>query len=276
MEVVWPSAARALDLLRGAKVNQETYSFARLSSRHDRHKRSAERSLDDDDEDAFGRGHLPPNNGYGDLGVESFMAAAAATAAGFASEVYPKDLDLRGVPSANSNNNGGNGGNNGNNGNGNGSAGAYFASHERWPEPSSLSFAGTLSTSVLPQLYSTGLVDDCLSTGVGRISSTAAAAAAAAAAAGGGQCHGSSHGSSHASGGPRYPQYWNDYSAFPQLGMAYGGSVSVPGPTSHTPAPHSSGGAASHTPPIRPPSVYYSELYNVYSEAFFFFFCCVS
>jgi len=216
MEVVWPSAGRALELLRGSKVNQEAYDFIKSSSRRVRNKRSAERSLDD----AFERGHLPntaPN--YSDLRAEPFGSASFSAA----EEVYPKDLDLQ-APSANHT--------------------TYFPSHERWPSSSSLAFAGTLSTSVLPQLYSTGLVDDCLSSGISRMPSAVDQ---------------SGHGNSN-----RYPQYWNDYSTFPQLGMAYGGvPAPSPAPASHTPPLHSS---ASHTPPIQPPNVYFSELYNVYNN----------
>ena len=73
----------------------------------------------------------------------------------------------------------------------------YYSSYDRWPGDGGLgSFAGSLSTSVLPQQYSTGFVDE------------------------------RSRGAPSDSGGSgvgtqRYPQYWNDYSTLGQLSAPY-------------------------------------------------------
>lgn len=80
----------------------------------------------------------------------------------------------------------------------------YMPSYDRWPSENinQFAFSGPLSTSVLPQLYSTGLVDDRGSSAGSRVHS-----------------HSDQVRASHAT---RYPQYWNDFSTFPQLGSAYG------------------------------------------------------
>ncbi|KAI0634003.1 fungal-specific transcription factor domain-containing protein [Trametes polyzona] len=72
------------------------------------------------------------------------------------------------------------------------------ASYDRWAaDTSSLSnFSGSLSTSVLPQQYSTGLVDERMSA--------------------------SALGRSAERQSTRYPQYWNDYSALGQMETTYG------------------------------------------------------
>ncbi|KAI9068641.1 hypothetical protein FKP32DRAFT_1683251 [Trametes sanguinea] len=71
------------------------------------------------------------------------------------------------------------------------------SSYDRWPTDSSAlsSFSGSLSTSVLPQQYSTGLVDERMGGAMGRGSERPSA---------------------------RYPQYWNDYSALSQMETTYG------------------------------------------------------
>lgn len=179
MEIVWPSAGRALELLQGAKVNLEESDLVALSSHPDRHKRSAEQPLND----AFDRSHpsndgmtqdylelRPPNynshynnhSAYQTTGLE-----VPASAAG--------DLQA-----------------------------PYVSSYDRWPSENlnTYSFSGPLSTSVLPQLYSTGLVDERGSSSSQRVHPNP------------------DQGRTNNAG--RYPQFWNDYSTYSQLGTAYG------------------------------------------------------
>jgi len=69
--------------------------------------------------------------------------------------------------------------------------------YNRWPADNPSPFPGTLSTSVLPQVYSTGLFDDrAVAVNGQRVSSSALDPNAQ----------------------TRFPQYWNDYSTYSQLG----------------------------------------------------------
>jgi len=83
----------------------------------------------------------------------------------------------------------------------------FPAFENRWPSDSSLNnFTGGLSTAVLPQQYSTGLIDERGQRGQERTTQ-------------------------------RFPQYWNDYSALGQIDTPYGvpiGGDMVP-PSSSTP-----------------------------------------
>lgn len=174
MEIVWPSAGRALELLRGSKVNLEESELAKLSNHPDRRKRSAERPLDD----AFERRHLSSTPApYTSVRPQNFEYTGQG-----GNDVY--DM-LQGSSSSTNV--------------------PFYSSSERWPSDTAnqLSFPATLSTSVLPQLYSTGLGDACgppISNG--RSYSVM-----------------NDQGQNHGQG--RYPQYWNDYTTYPQLGAAY-------------------------------------------------------
>ncbi|TFK71119.1 hypothetical protein BDN72DRAFT_479127 [Pluteus cervinus] len=265
METVWPSAGRGLELLRGSKVNLGENEMSTLSNPPDRHKRSAEQSLDDSFENAhpshLANGTSSTNNGNGDdngifdLRSQNFgatthystptsiyppaTAPGAATATGPDSEMHhPGPSEAVASPHN------------------------YFASYERWPsDHSNLGFSGTLSTSVLPQLYSTGLVDDRVSTAQSHH-----------------RLH-ASHSANHSNGNgqaPRYPQFWNDYSTFSQLGHAYSalhettslghGNSSPPlqGSVSGQGAPSANGTTGNGPQPTAASQIYLSE-YPIYS-----------
>ncbi|KAI0080455.1 hypothetical protein K474DRAFT_1637713 [Panus rudis PR-1116 ss-1] len=67
---------------------------------------------------------------------------------------------------------------------------AFFQSFDRWPSENNMNnFPGTLSTSVLPQQYSTGMIDERSHRG----------------------------GQERPSSTQRFPQYWSDYSALNQM-----------------------------------------------------------
>ncbi|KAG6909434.1 hypothetical protein DXG01_000588 [Tephrocybe rancida] len=187
MEVLWPSAARALDLLRGSKDNGRDAGIIMSTLPTERRKRPAEQALND--KDPFNR-TVPSihslHHDHLELRAPYTSQYAAYTPSGH--EIRAHDSQSP-VPSAYSS-----------------------STYDHWPSESSNShsygFSSTLSTSVLPQLYSTGLVED-------RVPPS------------------SNHrtfGHHPASDQPRtthtttrYPQYWNDFSTFPQLGTAYGG-----------------------------------------------------
>ncbi|KAH7929237.1 hypothetical protein BV22DRAFT_1029679 [Leucogyrophana mollusca] len=223
MEVVWPSAGRARELLRGSNVMCEDSEPSRLQYQSDRHKRAAEHAVDG--EDAYERSQLhtaPPGYSHwrppsGFIGQDDFagpgsMSVPPPPSSGSSS--------LNNVP--------------------------YFSSYERWPSDNSnyLSFPGTISTSVLPQMYSTGLIDERLPH---RVSSQ--------------RMNGYDPQGGHGGGGnsSRYPQFWNDYTSFPQMGMAYGG-ISPQQQPGQVPATN-----AEHHPPES--SIYLSSQYgNIYNN----------
>lgn len=206
MAVVWPSASRALDVLRGSKVNTEKLLPSRPSQHPDRPKRPADRSFDNEDVSEQ-RGHLP----------NSHATYLPARSNPYPPSNYPviQDgyLDGLDLNQATSPTNGL----------------PFYSSHERWPSNNynTTPFPGPLSTSVLPQLYSSGLVDDQVPY---RSQQPVAD-----------QINGSS----------RYPQYWNDLTTFPQLGSAYG--------TVSTQSDHGGG--------MGQPPLYIPEQYNLYSES---------
>ncbi|KAG1752093.1 fungal-specific transcription factor domain-containing protein [Suillus lakei] len=196
MEVVWPSAARAHELLRGSNVmaNPSNSSQARLSfTSPERQKRTAEHSIDS--EDAYKRSQsqiVPSSNsphipGSGQGGTSHDVGHAQESGAG-------QHADFGEAPMSSSQ-----------------------SSYYPWPSDGSsyLSFPSTLSTSVLPQMYSTGLVDGRR---VGNSQSSTPHQ---------GQARLTAHGSgsgTYTSDQPvtgRYPQFWNDYTSFPQMGVAY-------------------------------------------------------
>ncbi|KAG5636298.1 hypothetical protein H0H81_008497 [Sphagnurus paluster] len=203
MEVLWPSANRALELLRGSKFKMQEEDLALLSKNTDRRKRSAEYSLDD----AFDR-NVPfsMHQDYLEMRPPPYTSQYGGQS------IYPQEIQ---PPTS--------------------------LPVDRWPAEnsngSSFGFSGTLSTSVLPQLYSTGLVDDRHSYTIHRPQASH-------------QNHQHPRPSQNTN---RYPQYWNDFSTFPQLGSAYGTyqqpSVSQP--------QHSS--SSSHM-------YLASEPYSIYSE----------
>lgn len=179
MEIVWPSAGRALELLRGSKVNTEEPLHTQPPQLPDRPKRSADPSFDDDDA-LEQRDHL--------LNLHNSYAPARSNP--YPSSNYPPiqdgyldDLDVNQTTSSTN-------------------SLSFYSSHERWPSNNytTAPFPGSLSTSVLPQLYSTGLEDDRASNLRYRAQQVV---------------------NEQTGGQGRYPQYWNDLTTFPQLGSAY-------------------------------------------------------
>lgn len=180
MEVVWPSAGRALELLRGSKVNTQDSDFTPPPSNASRRKRLAEQPLDD----AFDRNlSSDPNmdQDYLELRPPTYgpQYNNHAVYADPGNEIQPTAP----TPPEHT---------------------PYMPTYDRWPSENinQFAFSGPLSTSVLPQLYSTGLVDDRDPSGSNRVHSQPD--------------------QSRSSNPSRYPQYWNDFSTFSQLGTAYG------------------------------------------------------
>ncbi|EPQ51953.1 hypothetical protein GLOTRDRAFT_65551 [Gloeophyllum trabeum ATCC 11539] len=155
MGVVWPSAARARELIHGSRAWASDGGHPQVEySSYLRHKRPH------DEGESIEPGHLPM--------VESALRQSYSPSSPLG---YPSGVDMP------SNDNM-----------------AYFSPFDRWSGDSGLSFSGTLSTSVLPQQYSTGLVDERVPPTMGR-----------------GQQQHDGHGNG------RYPQFWNDYSTMGQL-----------------------------------------------------------
>ena len=120
------------------------------------------------------------------------------------------------------------------------STGYMSASYDRWaPDASALTgFNGSISTSVLPQQYSTGLVDSGLERAGGERTSA------------------------------RHPQYWNDYSALGQMETTYGVPVMGEMVSQHGSAhPHPHPHAQQQAHPM-----YVSEQYSMFGESAFVVF----
>lgn len=223
MEAVWPSAARAHELLRGSDplnrpgLGHGGFGQGQVVARHghgqgqERTKRAAECAVDVEDAYERSQMHVPSSSSYVQTwrSTQFSMAPEAGVGAGGEFGTGP------GVPGAVASS----------------SSGASSSSpYYPWPAgpPGTASasdggayvpFPGTLSTSVLPQMYSTGLMDERrvghghghghgMGQGQGRLNGQSAS--------------GASHGGGYDSTGGRYPQYWNDYTSFPQMEMAYG------------------------------------------------------
>lgn len=220
MRVIWPSAWRALELLHGAKAQLERPTADAPPSRgpipSPRNKRSAEEPIEEEVEEV-------PERSRSTVSQDSVVyrqpaSYPVATSPGQsqgpashapASQGYALPMDLpQGGPSS------------------------YMPpSYDRWAaDTSALSnFSGSLSTSVLPQQYSTGLVDERMGSSLGRSAERQSA---------------------------RYPQYWNDYSALGQMETTYG--VPVMG---EMVSPH--GGAQQGDAP----SMYVPDQYSMFGES---------
>lgn len=208
MEIVWPSAARANELLRGSNVmanpSNSTQACLSFPSR-DRQKRTAEHSIDS--EDAYERSQLQalpssssphiPGSGQGYANTwRSTQFSETSHDVGHSQESSAgRHADFTGAPISTSQ-----------------------PSYYPWTSDGSsyLSFPGTLSTSVLPQMYSTGFVDSRRAGNSHPSTSHPGQARLA--------VHGSGSGTytSDQPGIGRYSHFWNDYTSFPQMGMAYG------------------------------------------------------
>ncbi|KAJ6622771.1 fungal-specific transcription factor domain-containing protein [Mycena sp. CBHHK59/15] len=142
MEIVWPSAARALELLRNSQANLEAADGAALAATppHKRmHKRSATQPLDD----AFERPKHSADD-YLTLRAQNYAPSAYA-ANGHYAHHHHAPLDVEGP----------------------GGRSPYYQqppAYDRWPAEAggmgALAFQGALSTSVMGPAYSTGLVDE--------------------------------------------------------------------------------------------------------------------
>lgn len=189
MNVIWPSAWRALELLTGAKAQLDRpleLPMLRGVTSEPRLKRAAEEPADAEDvtitdgSRVLSHGQVYHQQADYPVLPPSSQGQASHTAS-HAQHGYALSLDL---PQA-------------------GPSTTYIPpAYDRWPADSSAlsNFSGSLSTSVLPQTYSTGLVDERMATSMGRSSER------------------------HSQ---RYPQYWNDYSALGQMEATY--SVPVMG-----------------------------------------------
>ncbi|KAH7882909.1 fungal-specific transcription factor domain-containing protein [Phlebopus sp. FC_14] len=259
MEVVWPSAARALELLRGCDPHQSTPSSSpglyehhlADTDRQERTKRAAEYAADS--EDAYERAHthtrfhspLPPGESptvtashpYAHMwrATEYENSTSHPELEGSAVQQQSHEFTAHPIPDLQTVNH-----RNNPNVNTHPSPSPYSSYYSWSPSDgaeesyTSMPFPGTLSTSVLPQTYSTGLIEEkrfphaILQIGGGgvgefhRMNEQGHTN-------GSGQCYeqrveandGASGGNG---GGPvagKYPRFWSDYTSFPQMGMAY-------------------------------------------------------
>ena len=232
MSVIWPSAWRALELLTGAKEQLRLGQAAdapalRSVASEPRLKRAAE-------DDGAGAEDATVGPSARALSQEAYRPQAQAQANFVVpsqsgqhaaqqqqqqqQQSYALSMDMHA-----------------------GGAGSTYLppSYDRWStDASALSgFSGSLSTSVLPPQYSTGLVDERLGGALDR--------------AGGGG------GAERA--GARHPQYWNDYSALGQMETTYG--VPVLGEMGHGGAHAQHDGHQAHTHPM-----YVADQYAMFGE----------
>lgn len=208
MEVVWPSAARAHELLRGSdpltKNPSKHTHFGQLVTRQsgrERQKRAAEHAADSEDAYERSQMHVPSSSGGSLASSQPYSQTWRSTQFQMSPETGPgQSGDFPATTSLST---------------------TQPSSYYPWPSDggSYVPFPGTLSTSVLPQMYSTGLIDErrlphALSSqhGQSRLNGQSAS--------------GGGHGVYESTSGGRYPQFWNDYTSFPQMGMAYGQSPS--------------------------------------------------
>ncbi|KAI0050334.1 hypothetical protein FA95DRAFT_1555847 [Auriscalpium vulgare] len=162
MSVIWPSAGRAWELLHGSKVNLASATRVGavtmpVTSEERLHKRSADHFMQEDRSAHF-------------FSVPSAMRTQTQVQA----QAQPPQVGFSPSPA---------------------SAQQFYSAYDRWPGESGLgAFAGSMSTSVLPQQYSTGFAS--LEGGVQPHPASAA--------------------------GPRgAPAYWNDIGTMSQLGSPF-------------------------------------------------------
>ncbi|KZT01624.1 uncharacterized protein LAESUDRAFT_663600 [Laetiporus sulphureus 93-53] len=169
MRILWGSAWRALELLHGSKVNsppstQDPQIFrARMPERP---KRSAEQPLDHEAD--AGTRLMTSDQLYRQSHAYPPVSTPSPVHQGFS-------MNNLHIPSADS---------------------STYHSYDRWSSDTSIpGYGGSLTTSVLPQQYSTGIVDERLPSGMSRHPERQS---------------------------QRYPQYWSDYSALAQMDTPYG------------------------------------------------------
>ena len=173
MSIAWPSAGRAWELLYGSKANLKNAVGPLTTTDSVRtQKRTADHFLDDE--------------------VSLYRVELHPTTQGERSEV------LHGQPPSEPESS-------------LGSSQNFYPLCDRWPGDGSLNdFAGSLSTSVLPQQYSTGFFER----GVVRGSNANSTAEV-----------GISPQQESPVGRRGYSRYWNDYSALSQLGAPFANSI---------------------------------------------------
>lgn len=217
MEAVWPAATRAHELLRGCDAMSKNASkhprFGQLVTRQssqERQKRAAEHPADSEDAYERSQMHIHSSSGTSLAPLQpyaqpwrstQFNPMSQVTGPGQPGDFAPTPPLPAGEPSP------------------------YYP----WPSDGGSyvpgAFPGTLSTSVLPQTYSTGLIDERrlphTLTSSQHIQSRSSGHSA-------GGVSGGARGGYEPTGGGRYPQFWNDYTSFPQMGMAYGQMPGVP------------------------------------------------
>ncbi|KAH9474654.1 Nitrogen assimilation transcription factor nit-4 [Psilocybe cubensis] len=209
MRVVWPSAARALDLFGGTKAEMSTDPAPPIPLRHiptERNKRVADNVLDDSTfgsssstrvlQHSFSNEYLrEPLRPRGSIHQQtSFQHDAGTTSFDDAQSAY--NVSQPPPPSAAASSSGGISLTSMN------ANSSYTTWHGSNMNPHS--YNNPLSTAVLPQLYSTGLVDEGMHTSHTRLHSS----------------HNS--GDQQQSQSRRYPPQYFDYSSYPsQLGAGY-------------------------------------------------------
>ncbi|TFK80053.1 hypothetical protein K466DRAFT_504549 [Polyporus arcularius HHB13444] len=262
MSVVWPSAWRALELLTGAKAQLERppseVPALRSAGSEPRNKRAAEDPADREDLDGDGDVDVdvpdvtvanrtrmvasdsqpvyrqpPPQQQQQQQSYAPVVPQAQASPTPTQQQQqhsYALSMDAMSQGSS--------------------SSGYLQSNYDRWPTPSAESSlssygGGSLSTSVLPQQYSTGLVD---SAGLGRSAERGSGG----------------HGHGH---GQRFPAFWNDYSALGQMETTYGVPVmGEMGQAGHAHA-HAAGDHSAHAHPHHPHgSMYVQDQYSMFGN----------
>lgn len=191
MSIAWPSAGRAWELLYGSKANlKSTVGPLSITDIVRTQKRSADHFLDDD--------------------VSLYRVELHPTTQGDRPEVLHSQPPPEPESSLGSSQN-------------------FYPLCDRWPGEGSLNnFSGNLSTSVLPQQYSTGFFDR---RGVVRGSNASSAA----------EVDIGPHQESPPVGRRGYSRYWNDYSALGQLGAPFASPIAPEGPQHQQQQHHSQG-----------------------------------
>ena len=190
MSVAWPSAGRAWELLYGCKANARNSVCVSTTDVVRTQKRTADHFLDDN--------------------ASLYQVELPSMAQGERSEAVHSQPQPGQESSLGSSQN-------------------FYSFSDRWPGEGSLNeFSGNLSTSVLPQQYSTGFFDR---RGVVRGSNASSAA----------EVDVGPHQESPPVGRRGYSRYWNEYSALGQLGAPFASPITHEGPQHHHQQHHSQG-----------------------------------
>ncbi|KAF8625103.1 hypothetical protein AX15_005575 [Amanita polypyramis BW_CC] len=243
MQTVWPSAGRALELMNSAKTSlkENTFDVSLPGSGQERVKRSAAHMIEEPYQGQLRSEALVDYSGVRHQQHHQqaqYLAHQSGNSIAYASDqdVYaPAALT---IPSSHQHQHPAQSTTSTSvmeNGMGSQPVMNPYLTCDRWVPPDAVPLPGPLSTSVLPQVYSTGLVDDVVTPGGDHMSSHT-------------ESHAENIPSSH---GRRQSQYWNDYSTYSQLAPTYG---DVDAGQNHS---------VSHSAP--PQQMYMSGQYNMYS-----------